>query len=66
MKTYEIVRDEQVLAVIRCADLKQMGSGQTLQLFDRHGLPFLSAVILKCTVREKVEPAGPPPEGAAA
>jgi len=61
MKTFELVRDDQVLAEIRCNQLERFGSGQTLQLFDRHGLPFLSAIIMKCELREKVAPAGAPP-----
>ncbi len=64
MKTYEIVRDAEVLAEVRCRKLERFGSGQTLQLFDRQGLPFLSAIVMKCELREEVEPAGEPPEGA--
>ena len=60
MKTYEIVRDAEVLAEVRCRKLERFGSGQTLQLFDRHGLPFLSAIIMKCELREKTAPTDGP------
>jgi len=66
MKTFEIVRDAEVLAEIHCNQLERFGSGQSLQLFDRHGLPFLSAIIMKCELREKASsgPVGTSPEQA--